>query len=84
MPGHRVADVVLLAALGTNDRLDVLRPPPAWLEDGTPDGQLAQLDQLDASLLHAPDLIGTVEALTTQIHGTDRTNRSNVGRWGQA
>src|SRR4029434_124291 len=68
MPGHGVADVVLLAALGTDDRLDVLRPPPAWREDGAPDGQLAQLDQLDTSLLDTPDLVGKVEALATQLH----------------
>jgi hypothetical protein len=84
MPRHRVADVVLLAALGTDDRLDVLRPPPAWLEDGAPDGQLAQLDQLDASLLDTPDLVGKVEALATQLHRTDGTNRSNLGEGGQA
>jgi hypothetical protein len=59
---------------GADDRLDVLGPPPAWLEDGAPDGQLAQLDQLDASLLDTPDLVGMVEALATQLHRTDRTN----------
>jgi hypothetical protein len=84
MPRHRVADVVLLAALGSDDRLDVLRPPPAWLEDSAPDGQLAQLDQLDASLLDTPDLVGAVEALATQLHRTDGTNRSNVGERGLA
>lgn len=68
MPGDRVADVVLLAALAADDRLDVLRPPPAWLEDGAPHGQLAQLDQFDASLIYAPDLVGPVEALAAQFH----------------
>ena len=58
MPGHRVADVVLLTALAADDRLDVLGPPPSWLEDGAPDGQLTQLDQFDASLIYAPDLVG--------------------------
>jgi len=68
MPGHGVADVVLLAALAANDRLDVLRPPPAWLEDGAPYGQLTPLDQFDASLVHAPDLVGPVKALAAQLH----------------
>jgi hypothetical protein len=61
-------DVVLLAALAADNRLDVLRPPPARLEDGAPDGQLAQLDQFDASLIDTPYLIGSVEALMTQLH----------------
>jgi hypothetical protein len=41
MPGHDVADVVHLAALGANYRLDVLGPAPAWLEYGPSYGQLS-------------------------------------------
>jgi hypothetical protein len=75
MPGQDVAKVVHLAALGTDDRLDVIRPAPAWLEYCPPYGELSQLDQLDSSLLDYPDLVGPVEPLTAQLHGTDRTNR---------
>jgi hypothetical protein len=70
MPGHHVANMVHLAALGTDDRLDMLGPTPAWLEHGASDSQLAQLDQLDPCLLDPPDLVGTIEALATQLHGT--------------
>ncbi|HLM20176.1 MAG TPA: hypothetical protein VK390_01475 [Propionibacteriaceae bacterium] len=59
-----------MAALGINNRLDLLGPPPAWLEDGASDGQLSQLDQLDSGLLYRPDLVGMVEALAAQLHGT--------------
>ncbi len=69
MPGHDIADVVHLAALGTNDRLDVLRPAPAWLEDGPSYGQLSQFDQLDSGLLDYSNLVGPVEALAAQLHG---------------
>jgi hypothetical protein len=41
MPGHHVPDVVHLAALSTDDWLDMLRPTPAWLEYGPPDSQLS-------------------------------------------
>ena len=41
MPGYHVADVVHLAALCTDDRLDVLGPTPAWLEHGASDCQLS-------------------------------------------
>ena len=37
MPGHHVPDVVHLAAFSADDRLDMLRPTPAWLEYGPPD-----------------------------------------------
>ena len=60
--------MVLLAAISIDDRFDVLRPPPAWLEDGASDGQLAQLNQFDASLINTPDLVGSLEALVTQLH----------------
>jgi hypothetical protein len=73
-PRYHVADVVNLAAFGANDRLDVLGPTPAWLEHGASDGQLSQLDQLDAGLLDRPNFVGTVEALAAQLHGTDRTS----------
>ena len=69
MPGHDIADVVHLAALGTNDRLDVLRPAPAWLEDGPSYSQLSQFDQLDSGLLDYSNLVGPVEALAAQLHG---------------
>lgn len=44
MPRHHIAEVVDLAALGTNNRLDMLGPAPAWLEDRASDGQLPKLD----------------------------------------
>ena len=46
----------------------MLRPPPAWLEDGASDGQFAQLDQFDAGLINTPDLVWSIEALVTQLH----------------
>jgi hypothetical protein len=57
----------------------VLRPVSAWLEYGASDGQVSQLDQLDPGLLDRADRAGTVETLAAQLHGTDRTNRGNVG-----
>ncbi|HEX6757503.1 MAG TPA: hypothetical protein VF086_03685 [Propionibacteriaceae bacterium] len=68
VPGHHVAEVVHLAALGTDDRLDMLRPAPARLEHGAPDGHLSQLYQLDACLLDRTDLVGMVKALAAQLH----------------
>jgi hypothetical protein len=67
-----------LAALGTDDWLDMLGPAPAWLEYGASDGQLSQLDQLDMCLLDPPDLVWAVEALAAQLHGTDRTGAATL------
>jgi hypothetical protein len=75
MPGQDVAEVVHLAALGTDDRLDMVRPAPAWLEYRPSYGQLSQLDQFDSSPLDYPDLVRSIEPLMAQLHGTDGTNR---------
>ena len=66
--GHHVAGVVDLTGGRPHDRLDVLGPAPARLEDGAADDGLAQVDELDARLLDRPDFIGLVEALATQLH----------------
>ena len=47
----------------------------ARLEYGPSYGQLSQLDQLHSGLVDYSDLVGPVEALAAQLHGTDRTNR---------
>src|SRR5438270_2830688 len=67
-----VADVVYLARIGPGDRLDVLRPAPARLEDAAPDRVAVQVDQLDAAraLRELPHLIRVLEALSSKLcHG---------------
>ena len=50
-------------ALSASDRFHVFRSVPAWLKDGAPDGQLAQLDQIGTGLLDLTNLIGTANCL---------------------
>src|SRR5579884_2597001 len=64
-----VARVRALAALGLGDRLDVLRPAPARLEDRTAhDALAADVDdlQLAAVVLEGAHLVRCVEALAQQ------------------
>ena len=54
-----VADVMHLAALGSLERLDVVRPAPAWLERAEPHGARGELDELDLTVVdELADLFG--------------------------
>jgi hypothetical protein len=59
----RVAEVLGLAAVRPNDRLDALRPAPARLEDEAADLGRPVADDVDLGLLRAPDLLRSVQVL---------------------
>jgi hypothetical protein len=63
-----VRDVVALARVGADERLDVVRPPPARAEDRSADRRAGQLDQMDVSVFEAVLLIGRVEVLGFADH----------------
>jgi len=52
-----IADVVRLARVGADDRLDVLGPPPAGFEGVPADLAACDLHDLDGGLLRATDLV---------------------------
>jgi hypothetical protein len=61
--GDQVAEVVYLAAGGSGDRPDVVRPAPARTELGPPDRATADGHQGVGSFGELADLVGPVEAL---------------------
>src|SRR5581483_8740782 len=66
-PRQDVLHVVLLAALGADGRLHVLRPPPSGLERLPTEDESAEGHDLDPALVEGtPRLIGRVEALLLQ------------------
>ena len=56
--GHRVADVVALAAVGLGHGFDALRPAPAGLKCEPADRPSGQVYQLDLCLVGRPRLVG--------------------------
>src|SRR5919198_62538 len=58
-----VLEVGRLAAVGTRDRLDVVRPAPAGLENQPPHLAAADLENLGAPVRKLARLVGRLEAL---------------------
>ena len=64
LTGQAEAGVVDLAGVGSRDRLDVLGPTPARLEDTPPHGEVAERDDVHVAVgLVGPRLVGGVHAL---------------------
>ena len=69
VPGENVTEVRGLAAICAGDRLDVLRPTPARLECGFADNAVADLEDLNPTLVrHRPHFVGGLEALLLKLH----------------
>src|SRR5450759_5286560 len=67
-PGHAEAGVPCHAGLGPGNRLDVVGPPPAWLEGPLDQGEVSQRDHIGvAVLLELPGLVRTVDAACLKL-----------------
>ncbi len=65
------ADMVVLAEPGPGERLDVLDPVPARLEDRATDDEVVERVDVDPAERGATDLVGHIERLELQAgHGT--------------
>src|SRR5918912_464732 len=62
-----VLEVGRLAAVGTRDRLDVVRPAPARLQNQPPDLAAADLENLGAPVGKLARLVGRLEALVLGV-----------------
>ena len=62
-PGHVVLEVGCLAQLGAGQRLDMIRPAPAWLQGEPADLGAADLEQVQGTVVEAAGLVGRGEAL---------------------
>src|SRR3954451_19821624 len=71
-----------LAPLGAHDRLDVLRPRPAWRVVRPTDGGVVQVDEVEPAQAKDPRLCRMVQALFLQAcHGR---NSRIARRWPNA
>lgn len=65
-----VAKMRRLTAIGTGDRLDVIRPAPSGLERGFAHDTTPDPDKLDTTFVgHRPNFIRRSKALLLQLHG---------------
>ena len=55
-------EVVVLAPLGSGERLDMLGPAPAGLDDLPPDGRFAEMDELDPPVVEPAHVVRPPEA----------------------
>src|SRR5262245_57699910 len=58
---HYQSDVCHCAALGTDDRPNVLGPPPPGLVGCSADCEAADMDDFELPFLHDPRLVGRLE-----------------------
>src|SRR5919108_1394899 len=62
-----VLEVRRLAAVGARDRLHVVRPPPAGLQDEPPHLAPADLEDLGAAVRELAGLVGMLEVLVLRL-----------------
>jgi hypothetical protein len=74
-----VLEVRSLAALGPGDRLYVVRPAPAGLEDEPADLAAADREDLDLAIRKLPDLVRLSEALLLDLLQWGVSLRADMG-----
>src|SRR5207245_7220617 len=75
----RARDVMLLAARASHNRLDAVRPPPAWLQGHASSRRRGKIHNIDGCLVGLPLLVGCVEALSLDSGHRTSSERMETG-----